>query len=150
MPFITVTYPPKYPLTESEKKWLKERELDCLEYGGYFCSHCEHFTGEYDPWTGYCDVAVAQCPIESPDWKDCAEFEARLNKRLIEGEEIDKPCSHFPKPMGCPYPKKLLEPGEDISPHCPFTKKWNTPCEWCDLKELRLLVEEEMEKEKKK
>lgn len=137
MPFITVTHPPKYPLTESEKKWLaerkKEEEFVVIRYlsGGRRRGFFRKSKG----------VSL------KPDWKDCAEFEARLNKRLIEGEEIDKPCSHLPKPLACPYPKKLLEPGEDISPHCPFTKKWNTPCEWCSLKELRLLVEEEMERE---
>ena len=63
------------------------------------------------------------------DWKDCAEFEARLNKHLLAGEEIDKPCSHMPMYLACPY-----------------TDEWNSPCEWCTLKELRLLVEAEMEK----
>ena len=113
-------------------EWLKNRESDRLEHGGYFCPHCKHFTGEYDPWTGYCDVAVAQCPVESPDWKDCAEFEALLNKRLLEGQEIDMPCSHLPSDFSCPYTKVQLD-----TP-C-------QPCEWCSLKELRLLVEAEME-----
>lgn len=134
-------------LDDKTLEWLKNRELDCIESGYYSCGHCPHHTDDWNVWTGHCWIDIGTCPIELPDWKDCADFEARLNKHLIEGEEIDKPCSHLPKPLACPYPKKLLEPGEDISPHCPFTKKWDTPCEWCSLKELRLLVEEEMEKE---
>ena len=125
-------------------KWLEDRERTELTHGLYSCAHCWHCTTELDLYHGYCTASEDYCLIV-PDFRDAAEFEARLNKRLVEGEEIDKPCSHLPKPLACPYPKKLLEPREDISPHCPYTKKWNTPCEWCSLKELRLLVEEEME-----
>lgn len=96
-------------------EWLERRE-DRYSETGYYIS----------PWDFSGKSLYGM--TERPNWKDCAEFEARLNKHLIEGEEIDVPCSHVPKPFGCPY-----------------SGTWNTPCEWCNLKELRLLVEKEME-----
>ena len=111
-------------LTEAEKKWLKARRENRCK-GGYFA-----FTSD-----SIMDF-VRYHRVLTPDWKDCAEFEARLNKRLLEGQEIDMPCSHLPSDFSCPYTKVQLD-----TP-C-------QPCEWCNLKELRLMVEAEMEAEDK-
>ena len=138
-------------LTEAEKEWLKRREETLQELGSYYCPHCEYYKEEWDAWTGHCQKVHCR-KLEERDisrsvlW-DALKFEAKLNELRSKSEEIDLPCSHLPKNLACPYPKKLTEKGDDISSHCPYTKKWDTPCEWCNLKDMRLLVEKEMEVE---
>lgn len=113
-------------------EWLKNREETLLELGSFFCPWCEHYKEEWDSWTGHCQKVHCR-KLEEGNFSrrllfDALQFEARLNELLVEGEEIDLPCSHLPKPFACPY-----------------TEKRDTPCSWCNLKELRLLVEAEME-----
>lgn len=121
MPFITVTYPPKYPLTGSEKKWIERRESMEEKTGVFFCHYCKHLTEYYDEWIGYCDGMP--CPVypeelEAAMWKDAAEFEARTAAKLANRCRNTRPCT-----------------GE--------------PCKECEarrLKQARLAVEEEMER----
>jgi hypothetical protein len=69
MPFITVTYPPKYPLTESEKKWLEVREKRNFQTGYYL-----------SPWAF--PKKTLYWVTEVSDTYDAAEFEARVSARL--------------------------------------------------------------------
>lgn len=79
MPFITIAYPPKYPLTESEKKWLWQREVaDAVDYGAYSCPSC----GMLSKHDGYC--ILRRCPRFAPNFEDVAEFEARVAAKLAE------------------------------------------------------------------
>jgi hypothetical protein len=86
MPFISITYPPKYPLTDSEKKWLEGKsEADCpapcvrtgkrgLFDMRYCLKACE----------GNRASSPKYCPIAS-DFRDAAEFEARVAAKLTSG-----------------------------------------------------------------
>ena len=79
MPFITVTYPPKYPLTESEKKWLEERKrFSKREFNSYYvCAYCEKFTPDRLCHSALCPIDVAHVVH-----RDVAEFEARVAANL--------------------------------------------------------------------
>lgn len=95
MPFVTVTYPPKYPLTDSEKKWLRERDemLEEFEdlYAYRFCEHCEYMSPADDfvgcrcaYFNGYGEVVLGDCPIEPRKYyfADAARFEALVARSL--------------------------------------------------------------------
>lgn len=114
MPFITITYPPNYPLTESEKKWLERREDRCSETGYYI-----------SPWDfpGKSLFGIT----ERPNYKDAAEFEARVVAKLTESACLTCPEN---KPGGCPTRKIVAHGREHV--------------ETCRLKHARLAVEEEM------
>lgn len=74
MPFITITYPPKYQLTESEKKWLHERKK---VKGWAFCLHCTNGKKAF-PCAIWCKNL---CPVDGAlDFSDAAEFEARVSR----------------------------------------------------------------------
>lgn len=87
MPFVTVTYPPKFPLTESEKSWLEGRKV--------LCPRCDHYRAHIEG-TGTCHRGEngkwmqAECRWFQradlvPDYKDAAEFEAACAKRAEQG-----------------------------------------------------------------
>lgn len=135
MPFITVTYPPKYPLTESEKEWLEDRQENLEIFGGYFCPDCPEFVLE-DEGFMYCGRGGwEQCVVANPHkfiFKDCAEFEARVAARTISIEFGDLPCGAG----DCADPKMLSY----------TTLGENTVgCDMCVLRAARLAVEAEME-----
>ena len=91
MPFIQIPYPPKFPLTESERKWLKEREERFLSHGGYFCIYCQHFNPIPDPFDGHCEgiPEFGDCKTfpTNREWNDCAEFEACVALKLAGDTE---------------------------------------------------------------
>lgn len=102
----------KYALTEHERKWLKQRDRNLFSFGLY----------------------LAFTPGMSPaliDYRDAAEFEARVAEKLT----LKEPC---PLPEhadldDCPY---FIEDEESA-----FS------CRWCSLKRARIAVEEEMDNE---
>lgn len=134
-------------LTDSEKEWLRRREL----YAGtgrdaqYSCMHCEQYVeGRLWRYTLFpCDRAAASngCPKMQPHPYAClkaAEFEARvaakLAQRILCSSDERYPCRHgFPK-IGC-----MIEriPSIDSRPHI--------HCEDCVLMCVRMEVEEEMD-----
>ena len=118
MPFITVTYPPKYPLTESEKKWLEERK-DKGEYNFYYCQYCNKIPSIV---TG--GLCAGPCPMYPGgfEYEDCAEFEARVAARLTRSHDELTACDGF-----------------DATCHSETLTCWE-----CRLKHARLAVEEEM------
>lgn len=79
MPFVTVTYPPKFPLTEAERSWLEGRKSMCLRCDCYI----DHLVGAASCWDGMRKGwAVPDCKMFYradlvPDYKDVAEFEAK-------------------------------------------------------------------------
>jgi hypothetical protein len=99
-------------LTEQERKWLKQRDRNLFSFGLY----------------------LAFTPGMSPaliDYRDAAEFEARVAEKLT----LKEPC---PLPEhadldDCPY---FIEDEESA-----FS------CRWCSLKRARIAVEEEMDNE---
>lgn len=125
MPFITITYPPKYPLTASEKKWLEERKQYIQRfYSETFCKYCYYFKGIPKGWA--CDADICPTDRRDHDYEDVAEFEARVAARLTGLKAEELPC----------YPNFL----------CPYSAKHIGSCKACYLKHARLAVEEEMEK----
>ena len=100
-------------LTERERKWLKQRDRNLFSFGLY----------------------LAFTPGMSPaliDYRDAAEFEARVAEKLT----LKEPC---PLPENadlddCPY---FIEDEESA-----FS------CRWCRLKRARIAVEEEMENDR--
>jgi hypothetical protein len=118
MPFITVTYPPKYPLTEAEKKWLGEREVaDAVDYGAYSCPSC----GMLSKLDGYC--VLRRCPRFDPNFEDAAEFEARVAAWMADNLPSCDFCKWY----------------EECFP---------TSCARTRLKYARLAVEAEMEEDR--
>ena len=99
-------------LREQERKWLKQRDRNLFSFGLY----------------------LAFTPGMSPaliDYRDAAEFEARVAEKLT----LKEPC---PLPEhadldDCPY---FIEDEESA-----FS------CRWCSLKRARIAVEEEMDNE---
>lgn len=111
-------------LTEAEKKWLEERKKRPLK----FCHYCSlrnidyHSCGEFWDNHGCCPVRTKK------DWKDAAEFEARVAAKLAQS-----PC------WSCPEKSKLS---------CPRGKSdanGRPKAEACRLKHVRLAVEQEMD-----
>ena len=99
-------------LTEQERKWLKQRDRNLFSFGLYLA-----FTSGMSP-------ALI-------DYRDAAEFEARVAEKLT----LKEPC---PLPEhadldDCPY---FIEDEESA-----FS------CRWCSLKRARIAVEEEMDNE---
>lgn len=111
MPFITVTYPPKYPLTESEKKWLEKREKWNSKSGYYLT-----------PWA-FPNKTLYRV-TEYADYRDAAEFEARVALLLAQKYGAWEPCYHS---------------------HCTEGADTVADCMECRLKHARLAVEQEMD-----
>lgn len=67
-------------LTEADKKWLEERETYPIEREApYFCAHCPkrgHVVCARD-CLDYWSID-GNCPVEMYDFRDVAEFEARV------------------------------------------------------------------------
>lgn len=99
-------------LTEQERKWLKQRDRNLFSFGLYLV-----FTPGMSP-------ALI-------DYRDAAEFEARVAEKLT----LKEPC---------PLPEHA-----DLD-DCPyFTEDDGSAfsCRWCRLKRARITVEEEMDNE---
>lgn len=103
-------------LTEQERKWLRGRDLRAApcdnELPGIICDCCVEIIG-------------VVCPLK-PDYRDAAEFEARVAERLAGAWAI----------------------GEDMcfNNHCQLFDK--DRCTACYLKNARIAVEEEMDNER--
>jgi hypothetical protein len=117
-------------MLSKEQKWRLERGLSLLECGYYSCKSCPNHTDEKNMWTGHCWIEEGSfCPVEYSDWKDAAEFAARVAATLTGLKAEELPC----------YPNFL----------CPYSAKLIGSCKACYLKHARLAVEQEMEKEGK-
>ena len=114
-------------LTTSEVEWLRERELRttpcAAELPRVICDYCIEMVGTV-------------CPLK-PDYRDAAEFEARVAVIAANGAQ---PClvdDETPSLGGfCPEGKER---------EC---ERYNNCFTRCGLKHARLYVEEEMDNER--
>ena len=118
-------------LSKKERVWLERRKNPCV--------HCSNY-GKACGYTLHPEATCAWIDLDvaDPDYKDAAEFEARVAALLATREFKwleypceygDDTCHHIP----CP-------PGEDRAEHRLWCRRW------CKLKIARLAVEREMEK----
>lgn len=135
MPTITVSRPPKYPLTKSEKEWLERRRHNLSMFGGYFCPSC--------PWIVIDDLMYCgrggetQCVVDTPHalmYKEAAEFEARVYEKAAEH------CWCLPEWYDCNRYRSNPEDQDECTPH----EKYGLDCTWCRRKAYTLEVEEEL------
>lgn len=75
-------------LSEQERDWLERRKKNEKEYSSVYCPCCEQFNPEWDLYLGYCNDD-ADCPLTKHDFRDAAEFEARVAENLCK---IDGRC----------------------------------------------------------
>ena len=106
-------------LSEKEKDWLERRAANEMAFDAFFCPHCEQFNVERDPYLGHCDDD-SRCPLTEHDFRDAAEFEARVAV-LLTGRDA-------------PY-----------MPPCHIVCNHRRKCRACRLMYARLAVEAEME-----
>lgn len=78
-------------LSEKEKEWLERRAANEMAFDAFFCPHCEQFNVERDPYLGHCDDD-SRCPLIEHDFRDAAEFEARVQKWLMYQYEKAYQC----------------------------------------------------------
>ena len=118
-------------LTEQEKAWLERRKSPCVHCSNHGKACCGYFlpAGATCAWI---DLDVAE-----PDYKDAAEFEARVAALLSTREFrwLEYPCEYGDDTchhISCP-------PGKDHAEHRLWCRRW------CKLKIARLMIEKEME-----
>jgi hypothetical protein len=116
MPFIAITHPPKYPLTEKEETWLTDREWMLAVMGSYSCGPCQY----RDKDDLLC--IFRKCPKFEPNYEDAAEFEARVAASIAQDA------------YNCAQDEMLLQHQEGDKPQG-----------WYILRDARLAVEEEMQ-----
>ena len=78
-------------LSEQEREWLERRKKNEKEYGSVYCLYCEQFNPEWDLYLGYCNDST-DCPLTEHDFRDAAEFEARVQKWLMYQYEKAYQC----------------------------------------------------------
>ena len=78
-------------LSEKEKDWLERRAANEMAFDAFFCPHCEQFNVERDQYLGHCDED-SRCPLTEHDFRDAAEFEARVQKWLMYQYEKAYQC----------------------------------------------------------
>lgn len=110
MPFITVTYPPKFPLTESEKSWLKGRQVLCPRCDCYR----DHLKGTATCWDGVRKGwAVTECrmfgrkDVRLVDFEDAVKFEILVQKCLMRQYEKVVQCAEATGSF-CPSRETML------------------------------------------
>lgn len=120
-------------LTEQERKWLEERTPVCCEllppksFDGYPQSRC--------PDCKY-NLPHGQCSIYRSDYRDAAEFEARVAVVAANGAQ---PCLQYD--YNCPYGY-----AGDCPDNCDGNyNRFGTQATRCGLKHARLYVEQEMD-----
>lgn len=126
-------------LTQNEKNWLEEREKRPAP-----CSLNES-------WNWCLNICIGQtlplrhpCPMV-PDYRDAAEFEARVAMLLAGGESFCPPAEEvhrWEKDSKCAW--DILGDMKEVDyPE----EKTSAACKWCSIKAARIAVEAEMEAE---
>lgn len=125
-------------LTEQEKAWLERRKSPCL--------HCSN----HGVACGFSLSEKATCEwldldVDEPDYKDAAEFEARVALWLVHNgcPMFDPPCAYLDSSN--PYPYMTWKETGGECPHIPHRRGYCN--RWCKLMTARLAVEQEMEKQ---
>ena len=109
-------------LTEQERKWLEKRK--------FRCSYCIHYKGAIEDICFWCpDMKKFETSAYSltPDYRDAAEFEARVSRYIAENaSELDFSSNNWQFFDG--FKAKSLA--------------------WYILREARIAVEEKMENDR--
>lgn len=113
-----------------------------MAFDAFFCPHCSQFNVERDPYLGHCDDDT-HCPLANQDFRDAAEFEARVAANLA----IDRANGKHLRPKGCSWyetakdgqriRKTACPPHHDIDKCAGFAT--------CSLYLARLAAEAEMD-----
>lgn len=123
----------------SEEKWLGRRAANEMAFDAFFCPHCSQFNVERDPYLGHCDDDT-HCPLANQDFRDAAEFEARVAVLLAKPRKELRPkgCSWYEKNAdGHLVRKTACPPHHDID-NCPGVAT-------CAIYHARLAAEAEMD-----
>ena len=122
----------------SEEKWLGRRAANEMAFDAFFCPHCSQFNVERDPYLGHCDDDT-HCPLANQDFRDAAEFEARVAVLLAKPRKELRPgCSWYEKnDDGYMVRKTACPPHHDID-NCPGVAT-------CAIYHARLAAEAEMD-----
>ena len=111
--------------SEKEKDWLERRAANEMAFDAFFCPHCEQFNVERDPYLGHCDDD-SRCPLTEHDFRDAAEFEARVAEQLVRHTCFNCPASPEDCPTFFEHPRRTSKD--------------------CRLKRARLAAEAEMDR----
>ena len=121
-------------LTDKDREWLEKRKPPTEKpwpttADDNFCKHCKQRITDCVPWYRN----TGDCPTDrGGDFRDAAEFEARVAAKLSRMDWEDVPCAH------------------GMSLFCPKKGGPHINCgSWCLMREARLAVEAEMEQENK-
>ena len=127
------------PLNAQERKWLERRKKNEKEYGSVYCPCCEQFNPEWDLYLGYCNDST-DCPLTEHDFRDAAEFEARVAERLAKPRKELRPkgCSWYETTGGGHLVRKTACPPHHDIDNCPGVAT-------CAIYHARLAAEAEME-----
>lgn len=123
----------------SEEKGLGRRAANEMAFDAFFCPHCSQFNVERDPYLGHCDDDT-HCPLANQDFRDAAEFEARVAVLLAKPRKELRPkgCSWYETTEGGHLVRKTACPPHHDIDNCPGVAM-------CSLYHARLAVEAEME-----
>ena len=120
-------------LTEQEKKWLEERKKRTQH-----CDTCPNRVGYYELCSSCRSRSLYGLSL-CPDYRDAAEFEARVAVVAANGAQ---PCLQYD--YDCPYGY-----AGDCPDNCDGNyNRFGTQATRCGLKHARLYVEEEMDNER--
>lgn len=120
-------------LTEQERKWLEERKKRTQH-----CDTCPNRVGYYELCSSCRSRSLYGLSL-CPDYRDAAEFEARVAVVAANGAQ---PCLQYD--YNCPYGY-----AGDCPDNCDGNyNRFGTQATRCGLKHARLYVEEEMTNER--
>nr|DAT64593.1 MAG TPA: hypothetical protein [Caudoviricetes sp.] len=120
-------------LTEQERKWLEERKKRTQH-----CDTCPNRVGYYELCSSCRSRSLYGLSL-CPDYRDAAEFEARVAVVAANGAQ---PCLQYD--YNCPYGY-----AGDCPDNCDGNyNRFGTQATRCGLKHARLYVEEEMDNER--
>ena len=129
-------------LTEAEKGWLELRDFCKALVDRFYCLNCQDFFTDDEAFETVC-LNPNNCPITTQDFRDTAEFEARvaalLAKNRADGKILrPKSCSWYETTEdGHLVRKTACTPRHDIDKCAGFAT--------CSLYHARLAVEAEMD-----
>lgn len=115
-------------LTEADWKWLNKRKVCWLN----FCDSCLYkSTTHHLCYTCITHHEICPTALSLGDFRDAAEFEARVAAKLALTYDGPEPCERNEEVKHCPWAKRVVE--------------GKMTCKFCRLKHARLVVEREMD-----
>lgn len=128
-------------LTQNEKKWLEKRANYCARCRGH--EGCPDFMKDRCAVNRFPHHIVKGLYSLAPDYRDTAEFEARVAEKMAGGEPFCPPPPSI-DPVKCAWDIWGESYEKDFSEEDAIQF-----CRWCSLRAGRLAVEAEMEAEMK-